>query len=323
MAVIAVDLGGTRIKFGVVEEGKLLATAKLKAQPNRSTRDNLDEINHAVKLMMKENRIDEDTLTGIGLSLPSIVNSDTNKVISRYVKYNDAHDFDFNKWAHEEWNLPVVVENDARCALIGEWQYGAGKGYSNIGFMILGTGIGTAVLYDEKLIKGKHFLAGNLGGHTSINVNAGPCNCGFFGCLEAEASTWALSKNASANPLYNTSSLAKLEAIEFAQVFEEAAANDPLALILLEQSLKAWGVSAVNMIHSFDPEVIVIGGGIMKRKSQILPYLQQMIDKYAWIPAGSTKVVAAEQVEYAGLLGVGYLVNMKNKEGKSYPISAQ
>ncbi len=241
--------------------------------------------------------------------LPSIIDTNNNKVVSRYVKYHDAHLFDFNKWAAETWNLPIVIANDAKAALTGEWKYGAGRGTDDLVMITLGTGVGTAVLTEGRLLKGRHFLAGNMGGHISINLNGSPCNCGFFGCVETEASTWALPKLIQGHSGYKESSLSAIESPEFVHLFEEADKGDELAKHMLEHCLRAWAVCAVNLVHAYDPEKIIISGGIMKRKNDIIPYIQQMIDDNAWLPPGSVTVVAAEQTQHAGLLGMEYLVN--------------
>lgn len=307
MPVIAIDMGGTKIKFGIVDNaGKIISVSKLEASPGETTEKNLEKVNESVNNLLLENDISRGKITSIGVAVPSIVD-DNNHVVTRYVKYKDANEFDFNIWAKQNWGLPIVVENDARAALIGEWQYGAGKGYSDIGLLTLGTGVGTAILSGGKLYKGRHFLGGSLGGHTSINFDGDPCNCGFFGCLETEASTWALNGLASRHALFNNSTLSKIEKVEFIHLFNEMDHGDELARILFDQCLKAWGTAIVNMVHSHDPELIIISGGIMKRQAEILPFFQKMIDQYAWLPAGTIKIKSAQEVEYAGLLGMEYL----------------
>jgi glucokinase len=314
MAVIALDLGGTKVKLGIIEKDEeIISVSKLDALPGITMENNLNEISNYIRNVLAENKIHLNKITAIGISVPSIVD-DNNKVLSRYVKYTDANEFDFNMWAKQEWNLPVVVENDARAALIGEWKYGAGKGYNDIALLTLGTGVGSAVLNDGKLYKGKHFLAGSMSGHVSINYDGDDCNCGFFGCLETEASTWALPAIIARHSLYSKSSLAAINKPEFINVFEEADKNDELAKIILKQSLKAWGTCAVNLVHCYDPELIIISGGIMKRKEIILPFIQQMVDKYAWLSAGTIKIAAAEQTEYAGVLGLAYLAQPLTKQ---------
>jgi glucokinase len=313
MTTITADLGGTRIKIGILENGELLATAKLEALADESIEVNLARISRAAKTLLAQHAIPVHSLKGIGLTFPGIVDNRGAKVLSQYVKYKNAHLFDFRKWALQEWALPVALENDARAALLGEWVKGAGKGRSNIVLLTLGTGVGSAVLIEGKLLRGAHFLAGNLGGHMAVNLNGAPCNCGYFGCLETEASTWALPEKAGKHPQFGVSSLAKVARIEFETLFQEAEKGDALAAQLVEDCLKAWGVGVVNMVHAYDPELIIIGGGIMKQKDIILPYLQDMADRYAWAPAaGSVKIVSAAQVEYAGLLGMDYLVTQLN-----------
>jgi glucokinase len=112
--------------------------------------------------------------------------------------------------------------------------------------------------------------------------------------------------------LFAQSSLSEIKPIQFIHLFEEAEKGDSLAHLLLEECLKAWGVCAVNIIHSYDPEIIIIAGAIMKRQNQILPYIQSMADKHAWLPPGTVKIVVAKQTEYASLLGMEYLVSQLN-----------
>lgn len=312
MTAIAIDLGGTRIKIGILRNSEFIATSKLEALPNETIEANLDRINKEARALLAQHGIAERELKGIGLSFPGIVDSQVSKVLSKYVKYKNASGFDFEEWARQEWNLPVALENDARAALLGEWIKGAGRGADNIVLLTLGTGVGSAVLLEGKLLRGTHFLAGNLAGHMSVKVDGNPCNCGYFGCLETEASTWVLPEKARRHPLFEKSTLFKAGSIEFSNLFEEADKGDVVARDVVEDCLKAWGVGVVNMVHAYDPELIIIGGGIMKRKEIILPYLQNMVDRYAWAPAGSVKIVSAEQVEYAGLLGMEYLISRLN-----------
>lgn len=312
MAALTIDFGGTRVKFGIVEKGgELIAVDQVKALPDSSIEDNLEMISRQSQLSFKE-YLSSHSLSGIGIALPSIVDTQTNRVVSRYVKYTSAKEFDFNEWARREWGVPLAMENDARAALVGEWQYGAGKGCNDIVLLTLGTGVGSAVLVDGKLFKGRHMLAGSMAGHISINVHGEPCNCGFFGCLEREASTWALPSIIKKHAQLAGSSLSRIAVPEYSHLFEEAQKGDALAIALLEQSLKAWGTAVVNLIHMYDPELIIIGGGVMRQQQKILSYMRRMVDQYAWLPAGTTKLAAAEQVDYAGLLGLEYLTHTLN-----------
>lgn len=312
MIAITADLGGTRIKIGLVQEGKIIASTKIIANAESTIEDGLERITNVVRDLLAQHSIARNELSGIGLSFPSIVDAQQNRVLSEYVKYTNANRFDFKAWAGEIWDLPIALENDARAALLGEWQAGAGRGFSSIVLLTLGTGVGSAVMMDGKLLRGVNHVAGNLGGHMSVNVHGKLCNCGFFGCLETEASTWVLPRKAISHPLFAGSRLAAIKNLEFNDLFEEAENGDVAAQQILDDCLKAWGVGAVNMVHAYDPEVIIVGGGIMKRKDKILPALQRMVDQYSWLAPGTTKIIAAEQVEFAGLLGMEYLVSRVN-----------
>lgn len=194
-----------------------------------------------VKTLLEHHAIPVQELRCIGLSFPGIVDSQRSKVLSKFVKYKNASEFDFKKWARQEWNLPVALENDDRAALLGEWTKGAGKGYENIVLLTLGTGVGSAVLLEGKLLRGSHFLAGNLGGHMSVKVEGDPCTCGYFGCLETEASTWVLPEKARKHPLFSESMLSHANNIDFATLFQEAENGDKVAQELMENCLKSWG----------------------------------------------------------------------------------
>jgi glucokinase len=313
MAVLSIDFGGTQVKFGIIDrEGKIIAVDQVKALPESSIEDNLTMISRHAHASFQR-FLSANTLSGIGIALPSIVDAKAHRVVSRYVKYANAVEFDFDDWAKKEWGVSLALENDARAALVGEWQYGAGKGSNDIALLTIGTGVGSAVLMDGKLLTGRHLLAGSLAGHMSIHVNGAACNCGFFGCLETLASTWALPSIIEKQPLLAESSLAKIPMPQYRHLFEEAQKGDALANSLVEQSLRAWGTAVVNMIHAYDPDMVIIGGGVMRQQHIILPYIQSMVDQFAWLPPGTTRLTAAMQMDYAGLLGMEYLTHNLNK----------
>ncbi len=189
MSSIAIDLGGTTIKLGIVSNGIVVAQTKLQAATDRTIEENLQRSCIVIRELLEKKNLLQKELAGIGISFPGIVDASHNRVVSDYVKYKGANQFDFDKWVSDEWQLPVVVENDARAALTGEWQYGAGKGCDNIVMLTLGTGVGSAVLSEGKLFRGSHFIGGSLAGHISINLHGVACTCGYFGCVETEAST--------------------------------------------------------------------------------------------------------------------------------------
>lgn len=308
MYTLAIDLGGTIIKAGLLEGQKLSATCFGKVESNTGMGKNLPVIEKIVNRMLEERQVPVNEIQGIGFSFPGLVDSVRNRVLSTNKKYDDAKGLDLVQWANQTWGLPLYLENDARMALLGEWKYGAGKGFDNIVMVTLGTGIGSAVLIEGKLLKGKHFQAGNLGGHFTLNFNGIICTCGNRGCMEAEASTWRLPELIKNNPTYPLSSLNNEELLDYEILFKHASENDSLSKEILNHCFFIWSAGLINMIHAYDPEIIILGGGVLKSAKIILPELQKRINQYAWTPWGKVKLLAAQNTDTAALYGASIVV---------------
>jgi len=311
---IGIDMGGTRIKIGIVKDGLLIATRNIPASSHVTLRSRLEDLATEINTMLNDHGYSP---SGIGIAFPGIVDTHRKKILSRYVKYPDAQSMDIAAWVREQWGIPLALENDARAALYGEWQYGAGKGVNNLVLITLGTGVGSAVLVDGQMLRGKNFMAGNLGGHLSINLHGDECNCGNTGCVESEASTWALEKLVKRSVRFNESALSKEQHIDFHTVFTCANQGDALAVEIKENCLKAWALGIINLILSYDPERVVIGGGIMNSKDLVIPYTKEVMKKNVWIRDYAVELVPAEQLEHAGILGMYYMLTLQRKQFKS------
>ncbi len=309
---IVLDIGGTSIKLALARSGDLIAHDKIEVADSRLLEPLLHVISERVDRMMSVAHVDLTELVGIGFAFPCIIDHHRGKILSDYVKYTDAQALDLQTWAQQEWSISAILENDARAALVGEWQYGRGRGSDNLVQMTFGTGIGTAVLIDGQVLRGKHYLAGNLGGHVTLDLNGDVCNCGNIGCVEAVASTWALLQMLKRHVGYTDSPIRQEKYPSYRDVFSLAAQGDELSIKVRDESVKAWGLAMVNMVHSFDPEKIVVSGGVMRSSAEMIPTFQAMLDRHTWAPSrGNVEVVLAENGETAALLGMDYLVQNK------------
>ena len=308
-AVIAIDLGGTIIKMGLLKDAQLIDRKEIAAQSTSGLKSQLPELEIVIDQLLQANEIQTNDVLGIGFSFAGLVDSVQNRILSTNQKYDDGPDIDLVGWAKDKWNWPLFAMNDARMALLGEWKRGAGKDCENIVMVTLGTGIGSAVLIEGKLLIGKHFQAGNLGGHFVVNHNGTICTCGNVGCMEAEASTWRLPSLLKEHPKYAESSMKNEEVLDFKALFHQADKGDQVANEILEHCLSAWAAGIISMIHAFDPELIILSGGIMKSSSIILPYLQKKVTQLAWTPWGKVKLIEAENPDSSALYGADYLVN--------------
>jgi glucokinase len=298
MNQIAIDMGGTRLKFGFFRDSELVKCSVLSSRAQENFENTIQIFNAEIQTLMESQG--ERSIDGIGLSTPGIIDTKANKMLSINDRYSDAISFDLNRWAKETWNCGLVTENDARAALAGEWQHGAGKGIDNLLMMTLGTGIGTATLIEGKLLHGKHFQAGCLGGHFCIDFHGESCNCGSKGCAETKASSWVLPHLAKAGNY-------PVEGISFKKLFDDKRNGHKEATAMLQTSIDAWSACAISLIHAYDPEMLIIGGGVMKSADLILPAIQADIEKYAWTPWGKVAVRQAELEDTAALYGMNYL----------------
>lgn len=307
-SILACDVGGTRIKLGLVRSARLLAQSEIDAEPKNGLASALKRIAKAVPLLCRKAGVDQQTLGGFGLSFPGIIEPRSERILSTPAgKFDDSKNLVVPKLVEKLLGLPARICNDANAALAGEWHFGAAHGSRSAVMLTLGTGIGTSAIIDGVPLRGQHGQAGCLGGHLTANLDGHVCRCGNIGCAESEASTWALPAQARAHPNFAASRLAREEVLNYAALFRAAARGDKLAIELRDRSLRVWSVALVNLIHAYDPEVAIIGGGIMRSGEIILPALRRYVSKHAWTPWGKVKIKPAALGNDAGMFGVARL----------------
>jgi glucokinase len=299
----SIDLGGSHATIAVVQGAAVLASRELAMDPSLNLRPVLDQFADAMRELARKLELDPQLCLGVALGFCGLADARIGRVISTNKKYDDAPEIDFRSWSRKEIGLPFAIENDARMALLGERHVGAARGYDNLVMITLGTGIGGAAMIEGKLLRGKHAQAGCLGGHLPAKVGGRVCTCGAVGCMEAEASGWALPLMAKEWNGFRESELARRERIDFRAVFELAQAGDRVATEVRDYCLQVWATASVGLIHAYDPEMIVIGGGVMRSAGVILPYIQKFVHDHAWTPWGKVRIVAAELGNNAGLFG--------------------
>jgi glucokinase len=302
MKVLAIDFGGTHATCGLVEDRTLLASETFDA--NRASLTSVLPTIAATfrKLVQRESLVLQD-FSGIAAGFAGIVDSRIGRIVGTNAKYEDGPQIDLNAWSLQALGLPMRIENDARMALLGEAFAGAANGFTDVVMMTLGTGIGGVAMIEGKLLRGKHAQAGCLGGHIPVLFTGRTCTCGAIGCAEAEASGWSLPLVVKDWPGIAQSALAKYSNIGFKELFEESARGDGIAVAIRDRCLNVWAVDAVGLVHAYDPEIILIGGGVMKSAKVIIPYVEQYVHKHAWTPWGKVQVRAAALGNNAGLLG--------------------
>ncbi|HYE23837.1 MAG TPA: ROK family protein [Clostridia bacterium] len=312
MKAISIDLGGTHATVGLIEDRKILASTELSLNCTQGLAPVLPLFAEAARGLLSKLGIAAEDCEGLALSFCGLADARTGRVVSTNQKYDDATALDLPRWCREALGMRFAIENDARMALLGEWYAGAASDTDDAVMITLGTGIGGAAMMNGKLVRGKHVQGGCLGGHLPVLFSGRRCTCGAIGCTEAEASGWALPLVAKEWPGFDKSALAAEPQINFRVLFEHAKAGDAVATAIRDRCIRIWAAGAVGLIHAYDPEKIIIGGGVMRSADAIIPFIQSYVKEYSWTPWGDVQIVAAQLGNNAGLLGAVPLLANQN-----------
>jgi glucokinase len=298
---LAVDLGGSHATCALVENKTILASRTVSADRTNNLRSLLPSLTEALKAIRAETLDSEPT--GVVFSFCGLVDHAQCRILSTNAKFDDGPSLNLAGWCREELNLPLKMENDARLALLGEWYAGAARDCDDVVMITLGTGIGGAAMSQGRLWRGKHSQAGCLGGHLPVDFEGRSCSCGAVGCAEAEASSVSLPDVCRSHPHFSSSALAAETPITFEKLFHHLTQGDRVAQDVADRCLRVWAANIVGLIHAYDPELVIVGGGVMKSATHILPFLQTYVQQHAWTPWGKVRVAAAELGTNAALLG--------------------
>ena len=303
---IGVDLGGTNIAIGVVnKKGEILNSG---SRPTLSERPYQEIVKDMAELsieLIEGCGYTKADIEGIGIGSPGTIDS-TNGV----VVYANNLGWDNVPLAEElkkYINVPIAVENDANAAAYGEY-YVNGDGADSFVAITLGTGVGGGIIIDKKIYRGFNGAGGELG-HTVIVYNGEPCTCGTNGCWEAYASVTALIRQTKKAIEENPDSLMAKLAEEQGKVsgrtsFDAAKAGDAAAQKVVDQYIEYVACGVTNIINTFQPKTLVIGGGISKEGDYLLNPIKEFSSKYSYCSAiNQTEIKIATLMNDAGIIG--------------------
>lgn len=309
---IGIDLGGTNIKTGVVDNDfNIIATSNLKTNLPRSAEEIADSIAQGVRQACKNANITLDEVKNIGIGTPGAANRKTGVVL--YSNNLGFDHTDLGGMLKQRLGKTVLIENDANAAAYGEALAGAGKGYENVVVITLGTGVGGGVIIDGKIYSSFNFCGAELG-HTVIEKDGRACSCGRKGCFEAYSSATALI--AMTKEAMESDKNSKMWEISNSQgkingktAFDGMRMGDKTSEKVVEKYLSYLGTGLVNMVNIFQPEVLLIGGGICKEGETITKPLEKIIaeESYCIDPEQSTKLDVAKLGNDAGIIGAAFL----------------
>lgn len=298
---IGIDIGGTKIAIGIVDQqGGLKAQTTLPTDLSISPDDMITAVATATIELLAAHGIPNSSIIGLGIGAPGPI--DTKKgVIVEPPNLRSWWNFNIIDSFKRYFDYPIFFENDATAAALAEKWLGAAQDAEHFIFMTISTGIGAGIFTHGKLLTGATGNAGDIG-HIVIDPGAGHCNCGQDGCFEYIASGTAIARQAS--EILGRSVTSK-------EVFELAAGGHTEMKSLVDKVFHYIAVGCVTLINTFDPERIVIGGGVSQVGASLFDTIQQYVSKNALNPSGrNTPIIPAQLQQNAGLIGAAALVHV-------------
>lgn len=320
---VGLDIGGTTTRVGVFDvEGHVLSANRMPTPAKGSPETAVSQM-----IALIESVIDEPAFQRGRFGLAGIGIGCTGPVHPAQGIINNPHTLP--GWGSlavtsnlaARFGVPITLENDADAAGLGEYWRGAGREVDRLFAVTVGTGIGTGFILDGRIYRGQGGQHPESG-HIAVDPTGPQCYCGQHGCWESLASGTAIASRARMGLLHTpTSRLASVahsggESIDSASVFDAAGKGDPLARDVVEKAAEAFSLGIANIILSFLPEMIVLGGGVMERLEFFQPALERMTSEInVMVPATQVKIVPALLGAEAGLYGAAYAVISRTTEG--------
>lgn len=295
--VIGIDVGGTNIKYALVNSlGKISFFGQLATRGSVGYKKVLDQVGEIINDLKRK----ETYILGVGIALPGSINTREGICyFSPNLNWKNVQVVDYLKIYT---NLPIKIINDAAAACLGEAYYGAGRGCRNLINITIGTGIGTAFLVNGQS------LSGGEGGHMVIEPQGPSCNCGRKGCWEVFCSAPALVAQVKAKISEGYISLLNPQNINFSTISEAWLQNDSLVQECLEQFKYYLAIGIANLVNLFNPEKIIIGGGVVESKINIFTGVEEQVKSICYPSLGEGLSICIAQLKNkAGLIGAASL----------------
>ena len=309
---IGIDVGGTNVKLALVSpEGKIIYSNSIPTHAEMGYEYTVNNIKEAIHTLLKETGSTAKDIQGIGFGFPGQVDYKSG-IVRLAPNIPGWVDVPIAQKIEEEFHIPTRVDNDVRCAALGELNFGAGQGCENLICITVGTGIGSGLIVNGKLVRGASNAAGEIG-HIKLQMHDGPiCGCGDTGCMEAFASGPAIVAMAenyiSGGKSTKFRELANPDITPYI-VYEAAKAGDPVAKRIFTIMGEYIGIGLSSVINLLNPEKVIIGGGVAASGDFLMNSIKETVKKRAMKIAGeAVEIVPAQLGNTAGVIGASLLI---------------
>lgn len=317
---LAADIGGTKIlAIAATARGKILVRHYVSTAAAQGPEVVVRRLLQALRQVGDFSPSARPSAAGIGVAAAGLINSKDGLVITS-PNLPEWQDVPLKERVERELGLETYLLNDANAAALGEHRFGAGRGVKDLIFITVSTGIGGGIILGGKLYAGSTGMAGEVG-HMTISVDGPLCHCGNRGCLESLASGWAVAREAQkaiaggAKTSLRGMAGSKPDSITAEMVFQAAEKGDALASEIIHKAASYLGVGLANLVNLFNPQLIIIGGGLSQMGDRLFEPAERVMKERAFTPpAQAVKLVPAALGGDAGVLGaVAYVAQQKAK----------
>ena len=318
MKYIGIDVGGTNLKAGLVDEnGVLLASTKMKIAQIENQEELVSAMADMTRELADKGGVALGEIASVGVGVPGAVEIHSGALL--YGCNLQLRNVPLRRLFHKHLRMPLYIENDANCAALGEYYVGAGRSSKRFVMVTLGTGIGGGIIHNGKIFHGSNGMAGEVG-HMSILYGGLPCPCGRKGCWEQYASANALKRmTRGAMERHPESILCRVVAENNGKVsgqsaFIAARQGDPVGEAVCREYIQYLSAGIVNLVNIFQPDALAIGGGVSNEADECLLLPVQRLVASEVIPCNRdkmTRIVKAELGNQAGMIGAALLGKKK------------
>ena len=310
---IGIDLGGTNIAAGLVDENyKIIRKTSVPTEARRSADEITEAMASVCRTLCEEEGITVDDVSSVGIATPGTADTDSGTVI--YANNLPFRNYPIAAKLKEFFPVKkVAIANDANAAAYGEAVAGAGAGKKDFVMLTLGTGVGGGIIIDGKLYTGFNYAAGELG-HMTIVHNGRPCSCGRKGCFEAYSSATGLIKMTKEKMIDAPDSVmwelvdGDIKKVNGRTAFDGMRKGDEAAKAVVDEYLAYLATGTANIINIFQPSIVAFGGGVANERENLLAPLRELVIKETYTTGERTEIKSAVLGNDAGIVGAAALV---------------
>jgi glucokinase len=321
--VLAVDIGGSKILMAVFSSrGKMLASEVCPTLADEGVKAVIARLSRAMEKFLKKSGLKSVELAAIGIACAGGIDTPRGVVVTPSPNMPDWSDVPLADIIKKEFAVATFLVNDASAAALGEHRYGVGRGVDNLVLFTLGTGIGGGIVVGGKLYLGAVGGAGELG-HMTVDAAGPKCGCGNTGCLEMLASGRAIERDAISRLKRGEKShlsmivKGKIREITAEVVGAAARGGDPLALDVVSRAAYYLGIGMVNVVNIFNPEMVVLGGGMAELGDMLIAPGRRMVKERAFtVSSRAVRIVTARLGNEAGVYGAAAFASEHVRRGR-------